>query len=60
MFGCTELFVWLPVIFVCDLSSGHGPGGQGFEGVWKGVHFYDLLFQSVDKNKNMRMHNENR
>ena len=40
-FGCTEVSVWPDGIVRCAFSSGHGPGGRGFEGFWESWGLHD-------------------
>ena len=44
-FGGTGVSVRLDGIVFCALSSGHGPRGRGFPGVWKSLDFHDFLLE---------------
>ena len=58
-FGRTELSLRLSCREFCALSSGHGPGGRGFEAGGETLEFHDFLFGGGSKmEKNMKMQDE--
>ena len=49
-FGRTEVSLRLSCTEFCALSSGHGPGGKGFEGFSKTLDFHYFWESKIRKN----------